>query len=961
MHCRRLMLLAVAAAAAAASSPMRAQSVTRPFLEWHTLETRYFEIHYPTEFTEWTKALAERIDAEHDAVSRLVGYSPPKRVTVIVDDPFTSSNGFAIPLLDHPLIFLFPTPPEPSDAVGDSRDWPEVLSVHEYAHIAHLTRPSRDPAERRLWSWLPARLSPMSYRSPRWLIEGYATYVEGKLTGSGRPHGVWRSAVLRRWALEGQMPRYAQLNGSGEYFGGSMAYLAGSAFLEWLVERNGTGDSSLVRLWRRMTARQRRGFDDAFAGIYGESPDVLYGRFIADLTGKSLAIERALGHDAGATLVQHLNWTTGAPSVSRDDSLIAIELASRGEPTRIVVWPSRDRIDTAAAGTLAQRARQLDPEDVPAASAYPRAKRAIATLHHATGYAFTDPRFFADGRRILLVRDAAIGDGTVLPDLFAWNWRTNDVQRLTRGASIRSADPSPDGTFAVGDRCAGGRCDLVRVDLLNGEIRLLARGSVTGSYSRPRVSPDGRTVAASLQTGGRWRIALLSVDGGTPRFVDPDDGANRYQPAFFRDGSALAVVSERGGIANVERLDLASGLPRSLTRVSGAAQAPEPDGRQGVYFLSLHARGYDVRHVSADSARVDGVVALDAHLEPAVSRPVERADTFARVALAPARRYVLGPRAWRTLPVGSASASGAFGGLALCNIDPIGRLDIIAQGIVGDSSTWRGASVSAIWRGTRPSAQAELFYARERPSAQRDLHSLGTALDAEYAGGDASLEFRQQYEAQSHLMRFGASVGGLRGAMVARTTRALAFGEYRGAARQSIGRNAVGESFALHVAAGRTSRQSWAREVAVGSLSAFSTSFGLGARVDASVGLVGASAPAYEQFALGGMRSPLFDGTLMSQRFGMPALPVGIGRGRVAATYRAAITGLIVEPFIWSGAAGDRISRWQRVAGAQSDIVLGPFPFVRLPAVRITGGAGYSFDDPFRHHTRAWASIALRP
>ncbi|MDQ6829480.1 MAG: hypothetical protein M3081_11490 [Gemmatimonadota bacterium] len=960
MHRRPLALL-LALAAVATTRPLPAQSVTRPFLEWHTLDTKYFEIHYPTEFSEWTWALAERIDAEHDAVSRLVGYAPSERVTVIVDDPFTTSNGFAVPLLDTPLIFLFPTPPQPSDAIGDSRDWPEVLSVHEYAHIAHLTRPSRDPAERQFWRLLPVRFSPMSYRSPRWLIEGYATYVEGKLTGTGRPHGAWRAAILRRWAMEGQMPRYAQLNGSSEYFGGSMAYLAGSAYLEWLVERNGTGDSSLVRLWRRMTARQRRGFDEAFAGIFGDPPDVLYGRFIADLTGKSLAVDRRLGVGHDGAIVQHLSWSTGAPAIAGGDSLIAIELLSRTEPSRVVVWRARERVDSAAARKAAERARALDPEDDPAVATYPRSKRAIATLRHATGYAFTDPRFFADGQRVLLARNVAVGDGTVLPDLFVWNWRTNDVHRVTHGASIRNADPSADGSFAVGERCTGGRCDIVRVDLNGGEVRLIIRGSVTGSYSRPRLSPDGRFIAASVQTGGRWRIALVTIDGGTTRFVDPEDAANRYEPAFFRDGLALAVTSEVGGIANIERIDLATEAVQPLTRVTGAARAPEPSARDGILFLSLHARGYDLRRVSPDSVRIDGALALDGSLAPAISPPVVHADSFARARLAEPHGYGFGPRAWRTLPVGSASASGTFGGLAVSNVDPIGRLDVIAQGIFGDSSTWRGASVSAVWHGTRPSAQVEGFYARERPSAQRDLRALGGALDAEYAGGDASLEFRQQYEAQSHTLRFGASGGSLRGPIIGHTTRALGFADYRGSARQSAGGNAIGESLGLSVAGGRTSDRTWVREVAAGSVGIYSTGVGLGVRADGSAGWIGRSAPAYEQLVLGGTRSPLFDAALMSQRFAMPALPVGIAGGRMAATYRAAITGLIVEPFFWSGSAGDRLNRWHRVAGAQGDILLGPFPFVRLPTVRVTAGVGYSFDDPFRYHTRAWASIALRP
>ena len=55
-----------------------------------------------------------------------------------------------------------------------------------------------------------------------------------------------------------------------------MAYLAGSAYLEWLAAKR--GDSSLVHLWRRMTARRKRSFDEAFIGVYGDSPKEQIGR-----------------------------------------------------------------------------------------------------------------------------------------------------------------------------------------------------------------------------------------------------------------------------------------------------------------------------------------------------------------------------------------------------------------------------------------------------------------------------------------------------------------------------------------------------------------------------------------------------------------------------------------------------------------------------------------------------------
>ena len=276
-------IAALVIACALLPRPAAAQFVWRPDADWRTLSTEHFTVVYPREFEGWARTMGERLESVRTAVGSEVGSLPRKRVTVLVTDPYSVSNGSAWPFLESPSIVLWPTPPDPRSTIGDSRSWPEILAVHEFTHIAHMTWPSRNPLQRLVARLAPLGIGPITRKAPRWVLEGYATYVEGRLTGSGRPHGVWRPAVLRQWALEGRLPTYGQLSGWDEYQGGSFAYLAGSAFLEWLAARR--GDSTVTQLWRRLSARNDRSFDQAFAGIYGDSPRALYGRFTVELTG----------------------------------------------------------------------------------------------------------------------------------------------------------------------------------------------------------------------------------------------------------------------------------------------------------------------------------------------------------------------------------------------------------------------------------------------------------------------------------------------------------------------------------------------------------------------------------------------------------------------------------------------------------------------------------------------------
>jgi len=975
--CRSILAIMASLASLGPPASAAAQSnFVRPALDWRTVRTRYFDVHYPAPMAEWTMDLVSRIDAVHDAVSALVGYAPARRVTLIVEDPLNQPNGFANAPLETPLIVLWPTPPDPSGMLGTYRDWPELLAVHEYAHIAHLVRPTRNPRERWFWRLLPVRLGPIALRAPRWAVEGYATYVEGRLTGSGRPHGAARAAYLRQRALEGTLPTYAQLSSGSDFAGSAMAYLAGSAFLEWLVEQR--GDSSLVAVWRRLTARQPRSFAQAFAGVYGGPPDELYGRFTVDLTRRALAARDTLasaGLDTGA-LVQRRRWATGQPAVSADGRHIAIALPNRDTPGSLVVWHTEEPADTARDRRVRERLLALDPEDVPAIPGEPRPKVPVATLRPLGGRAFHSPRFFADSSRLLVAHDDPLGDGAYRPDLYVWNYRTGALRRITHGAAIRDADPLPDGRTAVGVRCENGVCDLVRVDLMSGSVSVLRKASLFAPFYRPRVSPDGRSAVVAVQHEGRWRLAIISlsdvsteVDGAAP-FVGPEDGASRYDATFLPGGRALVCVSEAGGVPNLEVIDLGIGATRPLTRVTGAAFAPAPIATDSsVLFLALHARGLDVRRIATTGEHPARVVSLAPSLAPAAPTPAVPVDTFTRITPGPSRPYGVGPRRHRVLPGGHYSAEGGMASLSLIGEDPVGRLGYALTGGLGERSAWRGGALTATWRGGRPvvpgtlTIDGTLFHAEQRPSRQRTLDAdalpRASLLDAAYTGATLGTATARDFGTGRLQVRVGANIGSLRRTEGDRAVRGLAFGETRGAIRLRRGEYRADLALAAHASRGATGGLGWAR--AIGSLSAdVATPFG-GARVEGTLGGTNGGGGLFEQFALGGWPSPFADAPALSQRVPMPSLPAAFAIGRRVATARASMSVAGVRPFYWLGSAGDRLDRWARVAGLDAEYVVPAFPALAIPAVAIRGGAAYSWDAPFRHRVGIYAGVTYRP
>ena len=190
-------------------------------------------------------------------------------------------------------------------------------------------------------------------------------------------------------------------------------------------------------------------------------------------------------------LVQRLHWGTGAPSISRDDSLLAIVLRDPKRPSRVVIWSLSPPPAESAARLAVAREREADPEDVPPVQSHPAPLRVVAELGARGGMTFGEPRFFPDGEHVLLVGLAARGDGAYRGDLFVWSWKTGEVRRVTHGAGIRHGDVSPNGTEAIADRCVAGVCDLVRVRLATGAIEQELPANSRQVYDRPRWSRDG--------------------------------------------------------------------------------------------------------------------------------------------------------------------------------------------------------------------------------------------------------------------------------------------------------------------------------------------------------------------------------------------------------------------------------------------------------------------------------------
>jgi eukaryotic-like serine/threonine-protein kinase len=220
---------------------------------------------------------------------------------------------------------------------------------------------------------------------------------------------------------------------------------------------------------------------------------------------------------------------------------------------------------------------------------------------------YATPRFSPDGNRISVTVSSPNAGGTVAlsGDLWVWDIRARNFQRITFDTSSGYADWTPDGKRLVYGRFrAGTNLQLYRI-LTDGSSQpesLLARPAPIYESS---LSLDGKIIVFREASNTNRDILVATLD--SPRvvrglLVTPFDERN---PALSPDGRWVAYVSNETGATEVYVRGLAEGSGRTRISLSGGTEPVwSRTGRElfyrasdSIYVVSV-APGAELRHTS---------------------------------------------------------------------------------------------------------------------------------------------------------------------------------------------------------------------------------------------------------------------------------------------------------------------------------------------------------------------------
>ncbi|MFZ5477469.1 MAG: BamA/TamA family outer membrane protein [Myxococcota bacterium] len=545
------MLLALASAFAASWNPDHS---------WRTLTTEHFRVTFHEGEERVADDMAEAAEEAWDLLTPEIGTTPKERIELVLVDWTDSANGYAT-IVPQNTIVIFVTAPQEDSTLGLYEDWNDAIVRHELTHILHISTVEGLPKLARL---LMGTYVSTHQVSPGWIVEGYATFEETRMTNAGRGRHAGVDMIKRAAVLEGHFPPLGNMDGYQALPpGGNLRYLFGQDFIQFVADTRGADK------WTEWVHTYGRGLPYLLPAkkVFGATFTRLHREWKAEL-------ERRYGAQKAAIEAEGLT----------PYEVVSPEGESCGEPA----W-SPDGQKLAYACSDPRRGYRIWLAD-----AEGKDEEVVAKARFAKTIAWR-----ADGRAFAYASSHVVGLYDAYDDVFLYDVEKKSTKALTNGQRARDPAFSPDGSrmVVVTNEAQVNQLAVLTVD---GQLRPLTANVEPVQYGTPRFSPDGRQIAVSVWQDGTRDLWLYSADGQPRRRLTWDAAIDR-DPVWSADGRWLFFTSDRGGKTDVHAVELATERLFRVTNVlTGAWGAmPHPDGTK-MAFNVFTTRSTQVAITSLD-------------------------------------------------------------------------------------------------------------------------------------------------------------------------------------------------------------------------------------------------------------------------------------------------------------------------------------------------------------------------
>jgi len=582
-----------------AQEPIAYYDYVRTDLDWYTIETDHFLIHYHAaengEGSRTARVVARIAEDVFEPITSLYDYRPDTKVSFILKDFEDYSNGAAY-FFDN-MIEIW-SPALQTTFRGD-HNWLRNVITHEFTHMIQVQKTMKAP--RRLpffylqyldyekvlrpdvlygFPNIIASYAVPVLNNPAWLAEGTAQFQREWLD-----YDRWdshRDMLLRTQVRAGEQLSLEEMGGfySHTSLMRESVYNHGFAFTRYLADR--FGEEGLKTLSASLGQWGNWNFEQAAKDAFGIRGEELYADWMRVLAEHY----ETTSHDAYSSpkIIEEEGFHNYYPKFSPDGSQV-VYLSNKGQDfSRTSVWVQD--LTGASSAQMILGETTLGPSMT----------YTCAFGHKVLATASGSVEWTSDGKGLIYAKAHDTSMGHLYLDLYRYDLETKKSKRLTRDQRASHPAMSPDGKQIVFVQQDDGSTNLWLTTYQDDAPDPLQASPLTefadgSQVTDPVWSPDGNWIYFGMSRGHGRDLYRIDVTGANLEPVLATENDER-SPAFDSDGNLL-FASDQTGIFNLYRQD-SSGNTTALTDEEGGAFMPAVSGSGQLIYSRYEASGYKI-------------------------------------------------------------------------------------------------------------------------------------------------------------------------------------------------------------------------------------------------------------------------------------------------------------------------------------------------------------------------------
>lgn len=549
------------------------QSFNHPELNWRTIETDHFFVHFH-QGTERTARLTAKIAEQiYDPITALYSYEPDGKIHFIIRDHDDASNGAAYYYNNKIELWA----PSLEFFLRGSHNWLRNVITHEFSHMISLgaARKMTRQIPAVYFQWLgyeeekrpdvihgyPNRLVSFPLAGtvvPMWFAEGLAQFQR-----AGLDYDTWdshRDMVLRTACLKDRLLGIKEMGVFGKKgLGNERVYNQGYGLTLYLAYTY--GEEKLNQLIQSLSRPQHLSFSQASKQVLGKDSKALYKEWKQWLVaGYS---RNDFSNSKNYTILENKGYGNYYPVLSPDNKKVAY-VSSRGNDysSQLNLW----------IWNLSTGEKRMVKFGVTSSVSW-----------------------LSDTYLVYAKKTALTVQGSHFYDLYRLNLRTKKEKRLTRSARTQQPDVSAEYGKIVCVVQEDGTCNLAVFDLQNNTLKKITHYHQGEQIYTPRWMSEGRIVFTFTEGNSSRNIACIDSSGSGFFYLirNSHDTRDAFPSA---NGKQLYFSSDSSGIFNVYCRNIQTGNTKQLTRVIGGAFMPAWGKDDRLVFTLFTADGYKIAY-----------------------------------------------------------------------------------------------------------------------------------------------------------------------------------------------------------------------------------------------------------------------------------------------------------------------------------------------------------------------------